>query len=193
MVATSGIATTNMEKRRQVVHPYANSRSAGYHCAVIGCHYNQRKLNDLLCRECFDHKPLTRQECCCERPFDFYKPTSEQERREWLAKLKLKKPPLNLWVCSFHFVDKKPTFENPLPQKFLGYESAIKTRRVLSRCKPSASDSENLDSEQMLCKRPPGTPLIVDNTRMHGKLIFYVKLCLHWGLLKHHRSMDFNI
>lgn len=46
----------------------------------------------------------------------------------------LKKPPNNLYVCSFHFVDKKPTAENPYPTLWLGYyRPPEKKRRKLQR------------------------------------------------------------
>lgn len=46
----------------------------------------------------------------------------------------MKKPPNNLYVCSFHFVDKKPTAENPYPTLWLGYyRPPEKKRRKLQR------------------------------------------------------------
>lgn len=97
-------------------------RSSGTTCAVRGCHNNQTKLNLWLKQECYDHKPLTKSQCSCPQRFSFYRlPTAEEDRRIWLRNLYLKKPPKTLYVCSFHFVDKKPTAENPYPTLWLGY------------------------------------------------------------------------
>lgn len=101
---------------------------------MMGCHNSYRRLNEILQRECFDHKPLTRQECECPRPFKFHTPKDADSEREWKAKLKLMCPPKKLYVCSHHFIDKQPTCTNPFPQLYLGYANPVKTRRVLVRC-----------------------------------------------------------
>ncbi|XP_035853758.1 uncharacterized protein LOC118494305 [Sander lucioperca] len=56
--------------------------------------------------------------------------TSEDEpKRTWLKNVNLKEPPKHLFVCSFHFVDKKPTQDNPYPTLVLGYEKPPEKRR----------------------------------------------------------------
>ncbi|KAK7482090.1 hypothetical protein BaRGS_00026674 [Batillaria attramentaria] len=106
----------------------------GRHCSVRGCSYNEKKLKEILNRPCFDHFPLLRKDCSCDAPFRLHSPKTEEQRREWLANLRLKAPPKYLFVCSFHFVEKKPTLENPSPQCMLGYEREVKVgRRILVR------------------------------------------------------------
>ncbi|XP_056112430.1 GATA zinc finger domain containing 2Ab isoform X3 [Rhinichthys klamathensis goyatoka] len=45
-------------------------------------------------------------------------PTKEERKQAWLAALKLKNPPKRVYVCSFHFVDKKPTELHPDPELY---------------------------------------------------------------------------
>ncbi|CAL9686090.1 unnamed protein product [Knipowitschia caucasica] len=102
----------------------------GSYCAVRGCTNSWKRLNVWLEGECYDHRPATRRRCGCAPPFAlFLKPTADNESRMWLAALKLKKPPKRVYVCSYHFVDKKPTEENPFPELFLGYERPPQRKR----------------------------------------------------------------
>lgn len=118
-------------------------RSSGTCCAVRGCANNQAKLNLWLKEQCFEHEPRTNRECCCESPsrYSFHRlPRDEELRRMWLKQLNLKKPPKTLYVCSFHFVEKKPTEEHPHPTLWLGYERPPeKRRRVLKRTDSSVT------------------------------------------------------
>ncbi|KAK7461581.1 hypothetical protein BaRGS_00038666 [Batillaria attramentaria] len=86
----------------------------GRHCSVRGCSYNEKKLKEILNRPCFDHFPLLRKDCSCDAPFRLHSPKTEEQRREWLANLRLKAPPKYNFVCSFHFVEKKPTLEKSI-------------------------------------------------------------------------------
>ncbi|KAF7650772.1 hypothetical protein LDENG_00120980 [Lucifuga dentata] len=105
-------------------------RSSGTTCAVRGCTYNQAKLNEWLKLECFEHKPKTKSDCSCRRWYSFHRiPKDDESKRNWLKNLNLKKPPKTLYVCSFHFVDKKPTQDNPYPTLFLGAERPPEKRR----------------------------------------------------------------
>ena len=101
----------------------------GDHCSVRGCHNNQKRLYMWSIVECFDHRPMLQGECSCEPPYRLFRPKTDVERREWLSTLRLKKPPKNLFVCSFHFFERQPTLQNPVPQLFLGYESNPKLGR----------------------------------------------------------------
>ncbi|XDV25477.1 hypothetical protein PO909_029393 [Leuciscus waleckii] len=106
------------------------SRKTGIVCAVRGCHNNWYKRKIYLEQECFDHRPRTRAECGCEAPYDLYPPPrNEESLRLWLKALNLKKPPKRPYVCSFHFVNKTPTEDHPIPEKWLGYDVPIKTPR----------------------------------------------------------------
>lgn len=116
-------------------------RSSGTCCAVCGCTNNQAKLNLWLQEQCFEHAPRTKRECCCESRYSFHRPPRDEEpRRMWLKQLNLKKPPKTLYVCSFHFVDKKPTEEHLHPALWLGYERPPeKRRRMLKKTDSSVT------------------------------------------------------
>ncbi|KAJ8375535.1 hypothetical protein SKAU_G00061150, partial [Synaphobranchus kaupii] len=115
-------------------------RSSGTCCAVSGCTNNQTKLNLWLQQQCVEHAPRTKKDCSCNQRYSFHRlPTDEESKRMWMKNLNLKRPPKTLYVCSFHFVDKKPTEENPHPTLLLGYERPPeKRRRVLTRIDSSA-------------------------------------------------------
>uniref|UniRef100_A0A667W8G4 THAP-type domain-containing protein n=1 Tax=Myripristis murdjan TaxID=586833 RepID=A0A667W8G4_9TELE len=123
-------------------------RSSGTCCAVRGCTNNQRKLNLWLDEQCFEHAPRTKRECSCVQRYTFHRlPTDEEARRMWLKNLNLKRPPKTLYVCSFHFIDKKPTEENPHPTLWLGYDRPPdKKRRVLRRIDSSVSEEPSSTS-----------------------------------------------
>ncbi|KAK7495566.1 hypothetical protein BaRGS_00013264 [Batillaria attramentaria] len=117
-----------------------NTRSSGGTCSVHGCTNNQRKLNALLDQPCFDHKPRKRSECSCDPPYRLHRmpPGDSEVRRQWLAALKRKHPPANVFACSFHFVGGKPSQQHPVPELYLGYEKKVVERRVLVRCSSTA-------------------------------------------------------
>ncbi|XP_067271987.1 GATA zinc finger domain containing 2Ab isoform X1 [Pseudorasbora parva] len=58
-------------------------------------------------------------------------PTKDERKRAWLAALKLKNPPKRVYVCSFHFVDKKPTELHPDPELYLGHNRPEQGKRKL--------------------------------------------------------------
>lgn len=69
----------------------------------------------------------------------------------WLRNLNLKKPPKTLYVCSFHFVDKAPSEENPYPTLWLGYyRPPEKRRRVLQRRNEYSSISTTEEENEAL-------------------------------------------
>ena len=97
-------------------------------CSVRGCHNNWRKRRLFLESECFQHKKRGSE--CCGAPFNLFPPPSTEEYlRSWLKALTLKQPPKKPYVCSYHFVDGKPTAEHLIPEKWLGYETQAKERR----------------------------------------------------------------
>ena len=82
-----------------------NKQGSGENCAVNGCSWNQRKLNSLLNLPCFDHKSLLKKDCSCAPRYKLHRmPDDPDLKRQWLAALKRKFPPQNLFVCSYHFV-----------------------------------------------------------------------------------------
>ncbi|KAK6318620.1 hypothetical protein J4Q44_G00119110, partial [Coregonus suidteri] len=82
------------------------------------------KRRQFLQQQCFEHQPLRRSECTCGAPYDLHPPPKESLRL-WLKALNLKKPPKRPFVCSYHFVDKKPTVEHPYPEKWLGCNAPL--------------------------------------------------------------------
>lgn len=105
-------------------------RSSGTTCAARGCTHNWLKLKNWMKSECFDHRPKTKKECSCPQWYSFHRlPKDNLARANWLKNLRLRKPPKMLHVCSFHFVDKRPTDDNPYPTLFLGSEDPPAERR----------------------------------------------------------------
>lgn len=85
--------------------------------------------------------------------------------------MNLKKPPRNVFVCSYHFVDKKPTKDNPFPELWLGYNrSPQRKRRQLTQRTPASIQikKRRLQSEdapetgQPACEAEPAPPKFRD-------------------------------
>ncbi|KAL3980345.1 transcriptional repressor p66 [Sarotherodon galilaeus] len=124
--------------------------SSGSTCAVVGCHNNSRKLKNALETFCLEHQQL-RKACPCPPPYALHSmPRKEDRKLAWLAALRLKHPPKRVYVCSFHFIDKKPTELHPDPELYLGYDRPPpKKRRKLTRTTLSvtaSSDTSNTES-----------------------------------------------
>ncbi|XP_039864762.1 uncharacterized protein LOC120719547 [Simochromis diagramma] len=118
--------------------------SSGSTCAVVGCHNNSRKLKNALETFCLEHQQL-RKACPCPPPYALHSmPRKEDRKLAWLAALRLKHPPKRVYVCSFHFIDKKPTELHPDPELYLGYDRPPpKKRRKLTRTTLSVTASSN--------------------------------------------------
>ncbi|XP_039858167.1 uncharacterized protein LOC120715317 [Simochromis diagramma] len=118
--------------------------SSGSTCAVVGCHNNSRKLKNALETFCLEHQQL-RKACPCPPPYALHSmPRKEDRKLAWLAALRLKHPPKRVYVCSFHFIDKKPTELHPDPELYLGYDRPPpKKRRRLTRTTLSVTASSN--------------------------------------------------
>ncbi|XDV25732.1 hypothetical protein PO909_029600, partial [Leuciscus waleckii] len=106
-------------------------------CLVKGCHNNWIKRQEQLNKLCYEHN-VKRSECC-GAVYDSHPPPKDEEHlRQWRKALNLKCPPKRPYVCSYHFMDGKPTDEHPYPEKWLGYDvPAKKSRRVLNRLSDS--------------------------------------------------------
>lgn len=103
--------------------------SSGSTCAVSGCYTNSKKLKSFQESKCAEHQKI-RNECPCPAPYALHCIPSKEERKQaWLAALKLKNPPKRVYVCSFHFVDKKPTELHPDPELYLGHNRSLQNRR----------------------------------------------------------------
>ena len=111
-------------------------------CAVKDCHNGTYKLGVWKSRECEKHACKFGDEACdCPQPFKLHtfpskksrRPEDEVRRLAWRKMINRKavvggKTTDKLWdpkeddrVCSVHFVDGRPTAENPNPTLKLGY------------------------------------------------------------------------
>lgn len=105
--------------------------SSGSTCAVSGCYNNSKKLKGFQENICIEHQKI-RNECPCPAPYALHcMPAKEERKQAWLAALKLKNPPKRVYVCSFHFVDKKPTELHPDPELYLGHSRPQQGKRKL--------------------------------------------------------------
>ena len=98
-----------------------------------GCHNNLKKRRVSLQQYYVVHGK-TRAECC-GATFNLHPPpSSEKDRRMWLKALNSREPSEKTLLCSFHFVDGRPSDQHPYPEKWLGYviPPANKARRMLS-------------------------------------------------------------
>ncbi|XP_030256939.1 zinc finger protein 2 homolog isoform X1 [Sparus aurata] len=162
---------------------------SGTTCAVAGCHNNSRKLKVFSETFCLEHQQA-RQTCPCPAPYALHgMPRKEERRLAWLAALRLKYPPKRVFVCSFHFVDKKPTELHPDPELYLGYDRPPTKRRrklirtIVSQTATSSSSSVNINQDvedgprkfnlfpagvQQLHQKDPDPPRIKEEPEEHG-------------------------
>ncbi|KAL7393369.1 hypothetical protein ABVT39_009775 [Epinephelus coioides] len=128
---------------------FLGNMGSGSTCAVVGCHNNSKKLKILSETVCFEHQKL-RKTCPCPAPYALHTMPSKEERRlAWLAALKRKYPPKKVYVCSFHFVDKKPTNLHPDPELYLGYDRPPpKKRRKLVRGRATETAQQQQQQQQ---------------------------------------------
>lgn len=117
--------------------------SSGHHCAVVGCRNNQRKRSRLLRAFCGEHD--TRRESCRCGIFSLHRfPAASRNpelRLQWIAAVNRKdyEPSEHARVCSEHFLDRKPSKQNPVPVLRLGYsKKLVKGRHPLASpmCQP---------------------------------------------------------
>ena len=86
-------------------------------CSVRGCHNHWNKRGVPLQQYCVVHGK-TRAECCWAS-FNLHPPpSSDEDRRMWLE---APEPSEKTLLCSFHFVDGRPSDQYPYPEKWLGY------------------------------------------------------------------------
>lgn len=104
--------------------------SSGSTCTAVGCHNNSRKLKNLSETFCLEHQQL-RKACPYLRPYTLHIILRKEDRKlAWLAALRLKYPLKRVYVCSFHFVDKKPTELHPDMELYLGYDQPPPKKRT---------------------------------------------------------------
>ena len=95
---------------------------------------------------------LLHEECLCPQPYTLHRFPSEllnaASRNEWIRLMNRTTKKNTKWmpgesdlVCSVHFVDGKPSLQNPNPTLNLGYQKAAKKpRRTLIRKDPQCAD-----------------------------------------------------
>uniref|UniRef100_A0A671M0W6 GATA zinc finger domain containing 2Ab n=2 Tax=Sinocyclocheilus anshuiensis TaxID=1608454 RepID=A0A671M0W6_9TELE len=91
----------------------------------IGLLQKLKKLKSFQENICAEHQKI-RNECPCPARYALHCVLSKEERKQaWLAALKLKNPPKRVYVCAFHFVDKKPTELHPDPELYLETDGLV--------------------------------------------------------------------
>ena len=121
-------------------------------CAVFGCGSSQYRLKKWKKVPCGEHSGILHEECPCPRPYTLHRFPSKllnaESRKEWIRLMNRTTKKNSAWmpgesdlVCSLHFVDGKPSLENPNPTLNLGYQKAAKNpRRALIRNDPECAD-----------------------------------------------------
>ncbi|VDI19094.1 Hypothetical predicted protein [Mytilus galloprovincialis] len=95
----------------------------GNSCSVHGCSNNRKKITLLKKSMCELHGEM-HDHCPCLIPYRLHvMPSKELIRLEWIKALNRKDLPKNVYVCSEHFIDGKPTDRNPSPKLKMGYEN----------------------------------------------------------------------
>ena len=90
--------------------------SSGTTCAVLRYHNNSRKLKVFSKTSRVEHQQL-HQTCPCPARHAEEGGTETSVALGFETKISLEES-----VCSFHFVDKKPTELHPDPELYLGYD-----------------------------------------------------------------------
>ena len=114
-------------------------------CAFVGCTNSNYRLRKWKKETCEGHSGQSHEERPCVQPFWLHKFPSVlknlEKRKEWIHLMRRTTKKKSTWspgdsdmVCSEHFVDGMPTYENPNPSLRLGYEPPPKkARRVVLR------------------------------------------------------------
>lgn len=114
---------------------------SGEMCAVKSCSNSRKSLYKWDNSKCDEHDGILKKDCACIRPFKLhYLPKNPEIRRAWISALNRKDPPKNIVICSNHFIDGKPTPQNPVPQLHLGYDSEVKVGRKAPRKRTTQND-----------------------------------------------------
>ena len=129
-------------------------------CSIVGCTNSRYKLKKWEKQACEEHHGQTKKDCPCKAPFTLHWFPSVQKnlerRTEWIRLVNRTTKRGANWtpgqsdmICSNHFVDGKPTKENPAPTINLGYQKPAKIpRRKLIRESPCPEPSTSFQSVQ---------------------------------------------
>jgi len=155
-------------------------------CAVVGCSNNTYHLRNWKADICKKHNcNFGTSICICNPPvtlFPFPTEKKDQERRQrWIKNINRKDPNTGkLWnptyndrVCSIHFINGKPTKENPDPCLHMGHDSTTlhkKPRPRVIRGEPVIK-KENYPRLQFLQNRQLPKVLIMSLFPTHNIFI----------------------
>eukprot|EP00112_Aurelia_sp_Birch-Aquarium-sp1_P013366 Seg2834.5 transcript_id=Seg2834.5/GoldUCD/mRNA.D3Y31 product="hypothetical protein" pseudo=true protein_id=Seg2834.5/GoldUCD/D3Y31 len=107
-------------------------------CAVVGCSSSRYNIKKWEKQDCEEHSGQKKKDCTCTPPFSLHWFPSilkdSEKRKGWIRLINRATkrgadwtPGQSDMVCSKHFVDGKPTPENPMPTLNLGYEKPTKS------------------------------------------------------------------
>jgi len=117
-------------------------------CAFVGCKNSRYRLRIWGKSACKEHTDQRKKDCPCSPPFTLHIFPSiklnMEGRKEWTRLVNRMTRKQTEWipgssdmVCSRHFVDGRPTLENPDPVLNLGYDTPPnKSRQILKRIIP---------------------------------------------------------
>ncbi|XP_020912997.1 uncharacterized protein LOC110250723 [Exaiptasia diaphana] len=137
-------------------------------CVVVGCNNSGKSLHKWASQQCEIHSCLRgTSPCDCPPPFKLFPFPTElkhnEARKRWTKLIKREESNGKVWlpkkasrVCSEHFVDEKPTENNPDPILKLGYDFQVPKKRklpterpLLSVKRPKHSSQESSASESI--------------------------------------------
>ncbi|XP_050040973.1 uncharacterized protein [Dermacentor andersoni] len=144
------------------------STYVGKRCAVVCCRNCDGDIKVWKQSVCKLHPPLLHEDCPCLRPFSMHSfPQGERNksiRKCWIENLQRKNfdPRTSSRVCSIHFVDGRPTEDNPYPTLHLGTPYVRhKGRRKIKKhvtvpAKPKTSTNQTSSSSAVNNPQKPG-------------------------------------
>ena len=124
-------------------------------CAVIWCRNSRYKINAWQKKECSKQKSLLHKDCQCPTQFSLHifpsVKLNSEKRKEWVRLLRRTtkgQKRMDSWPKRYgllmHFVDGRPTLEDPNPTLKLGYNKpAKKTKKRTGKGRSTCNDTQN--------------------------------------------------